>query len=315
MKILITGVRGVIGKKLEEILLSRKHEVFGVDLFHCAQVYGHGLGKVEDDNYFRCDIGQYRQIKDVVEYVEPDLVYNCAAEFGRWNGEYFYEQVWKTNAIGMKNIIRLQEKHGFKLVHCSSSEVYGDYEGVMYEDILDNVAIPQMNDYAMSKRVNELQVKNSQIQYDTQTVMVRFFNTYGAGEWYHPFRSVNCVFTYNLLHNRPVTVFKGHTRTSTYIDDSVTTLANISDNFHNGEIYNIASDHVHSIEELAKTIQKYTGADDSLIVYEDHNEILTTKHKCVSAQKAKQHLNHKSSVTLDEGVRQTVEWMKNYYNL
>ena len=131
MKILITGVLGVVGSKLEEVLLSRGHEVFGVDLMHTDRNYGHGLGKVSNDNYFRCDIGEYRQIKDVIEHVSPDLVYNCAAEFGRWNGEDYFEQVWKSNLIGLKNIIRLQEKLDFKLIHFSSSEVYGDYERKM----------------------------------------------------------------------------------------------------------------------------------------------------------------------------------------
>ena len=163
-KILITGCEGVIGAKLTTLLSSQpEYSVFGLDLAHANKIYGHGLGKVENDNYFRCDVANYRQISDVIEYVKPDLVYHCAAEFGRWNGENFYEQVWKTNAIGTKHIIRLQEKHGFKLVHASSSEVYGDYKDVMYEDVLSKSPIDQLNDYAMSKRVNELQIKNSRI--------------------------------------------------------------------------------------------------------------------------------------------------------
>ena len=131
MRILVTGAKGVVGSKLVEVLKLAGNTVFGVDLFHTNERYGHGLGKVDDDNYFRCDISNYRQIQDVIEYFKPELVYNCAAEFGRWNGENFYEQVWQSNAVGMKNVIRLQEKHGFKLVHCSSSEVYGDYKDVM----------------------------------------------------------------------------------------------------------------------------------------------------------------------------------------
>ena len=140
MKVLITGVLGVVGEKLEEVLKTRGHSVFGIDLMHADKIYRHGLGKVKDDEYFRCDVSEYRQLQDVVEYVKPDIVYHCAAEFGRWNGEHFYEKVWKSNAIGTKNMIRLQEKHGFKLVHCSSSEVYGDYEGIMYEDVLNNIS-------------------------------------------------------------------------------------------------------------------------------------------------------------------------------
>jgi len=312
VKILITGVLGVVGSKLEEVLTKRGHKVFGVDLIHQPRNYGHGLGKVEDDNYFRCDIGDYRQIETVIRYVKPDLVYNCAAEFGRWNGEHFYEKVWKTNAVGTKNIIRLQEELGFKLVHTSTSEVYGDYQDVMYEDVIDNVAIHQMNDYAMSKRVNEMQIKNSQTQFDTQSVIVRIFNTYGDGEWYHPFRSVNCTFTYKLLHGLPIVVYKGHTRTSTYIYDCVNTLANISDNFINGEVYNIASNTLHTIEDLAELILKYTDADKNLVTYAD-SEVLTTKDKKVNVDKAIRDLNHSNSIDLDEGVRRTIKWMKEYY--
>lgn len=315
MRILVTGVMGVIGSKLEEILQIRGHSVFGVDLYHTNRLYGHGLGKVKNDNYFRCDVGEYRQIKDIIEHVKPDLVFHCAAEFGRWNGEHFYEKVWKSNAIGTKNVIRLQEQHGFKLVHCSSSEVYGDYQGVMYEDVLKEVPIHQMNDYAMSKKVNEMQVANSREQYGTETVVVRFFNTYGPGEWYHPFRSVNCLFTYNLLHGLPITVYKGHSRTSTYIYDSVRTLANIADNFIDGQVYNIASDQEHTIEHLAELLVKYTKADSNLVNYRNHSEILTTKHKHVDASRSVKELNHKNSVSLEEGVWETVQWMKEYYRL
>ena len=315
MKVLVTGSEGVVGSKVSEILSENGHHVFGVDLAHTNKNYGHGLGKVGNENYFRCDISEYRQLSDVVEYVEPDIVYNCAAEFGRWNGEHFYEKVWKSNAIGTKNVIRLQEKHGYKLVHTSSSEVYGDYRDVMYEDVIDNTAIPQMNDYAMSKRVNEMQIANSNTQHGTESVVVRLFNTYGPGEWYHPFRSVNCTFTYNLLHGKPVRVYKGHTRTSTYIYDCARTLANIADNFKPGETYNIASNHHHSIEELIEWIVKETGANPNLVTYDEKSEILTTKDKYVNSEKAREDLNHQDTTSLQDGVKKTVDWMREYYGV
>ena len=313
-RILITGVNGVVGSKLEQVLIERGHFVFGVDLQHAEKIYGHGLGKLDNDNYFRCDIGEYRQLKDVIDYVQPDIVYNCAAEFGRWNGEHFYEQVWRTNVVGLKHIIRLQEQLKFKLIHFSTSEVYGDYQDVMYEDVVNNIAIDQMNDYAMSKRVNEMQIKNSNILYGTESVFVRLFNTYGDGEWYHPFRSVNCTFCYNLLHGNPITVYKGHSRTSTYIYDTATTAANIADNFIPGESYNIASNIYHTIEELAEVMLKYTGADPNLVTYKD-SEILTTKHKLVNVDKAMSDLNHENTIGLDEGVKRTVNWMREYYKI
>jgi dTDP-glucose 4,6-dehydratase len=264
----------------------------------------------EHQDYCRCDIGEFRQLERVIENFGPfDMVYNTAAEFGRWNGEDFYEQLWKTNAIGLKNILRLQEKHGFKLVHFSSSEVYGDYDGVMSEEIMDVVEIKQMNDYAISKWVNEMQIRNSRILKKTKTVIIRIFNTYGPGEFYHPYRSVNCKFTYHAIKGLPVTVYTNHFRSSTYIDDAVTTISNISDNFIDGRIYNIGSNEYHNIEQLVDVIWDYTGADRSLITYKE-SEPLTTKTKTPDLTLSINELNHKQTVSLEEGVKKTIDWMK-----
>lgn len=311
MKILVTGVLGTVGSILKNKLLEKNHEVFGVDLAHAPGEKGFVQRmSSEIPTYCRCDIGEFRQIERVIEQYGPfDLVYNCAAEFGRWNGEDYYEQLWKSNAIGLKNIIRLQEKHGFKLVHFSSSEVYGDYDGIMHEDIMDRVEIKQMNDYAITKWANEMQIRNSRIMNKTETVIVRLFNTYGPGESYHPYRSVNCKFCYHALKGLPITVHRGHYRSSTYIDDCVTTVSNIVNNFIDGRVYNIGSDEYHSIETLADLIWEYTGADKSLISYAE-SEVLTTMTKTPKIEYSIKELNHKATVTLEEGVRKTVDWMK-----
>ncbi len=313
-RILVTGSRGVVGTWLVAMLTEKGHSVFGVDLEHAPGEVGweHEMSKTEA-SYSRCDVGDYRQIERVFEkHGTFDFVYHAAAEFGRWNGEDFYEQVWRSNAIGTKHMLRLQEKLRFKLIHFSSSEVYGDFPDTMVEDVMDTTEVKQLNDYALSKWVNEQQVRNSRIQHGTETVVVRLFNTYGPGEWYHPYRSVNCKFTYHALHGLPVTVYRGHTRTSTFLEDSVRTLSNIVDNFKAGEVYNIGGSEEHSIEDLATLVWKYTHADVSLISYAE-SEILTTKNKHVDVSKSVRDLRHTNSVSLEEGVRRTVEWMRDYY--
>lgn len=79
--------------------------------------------------------------------------------------------------------------------------------------------------------------------------MVRLFNTYGPGEYYSPYRSVNCRFLYCALAGLPWTVFRGHYRTSTYLADTVRTLANIAERFKAGEVYNIGGEAHHSIDQ------------------------------------------------------------------
>ena len=74
----------------------------------------------------------------------------------------------------------------------------------MAESAMDEHEIKQLNDYAISKWLNELQIRNSAAQFGTETVIVRLFNTYGPGEHYTPFRSVICLFLYCALHDLPV---------------------------------------------------------------------------------------------------------------
>jgi dTDP-glucose 4,6-dehydratase len=316
MQILVTGGLGTIGAGLVKELRSRGNHVVSCDLDHQADEIGFSLRTdVDVPLYARCDIGEFRQIERVLERTGPfDYVYNCAAEFGRWNGEDFYETLWRTNAVGTKNIIRLQERLKFRSIHFSSSEVYGDWPELMVENVMDDYEIKQLNDYAMTKWVNEMQVRNSALQYGTESVVVRLFNTYGPGEYYSPYRSVNCRFLYCALHGLPWTVFRGHSRTSTYLADTVRTLANISENFKPGETYNIGGSDLHSIEELSDVVLKVTGASSSLVHPQD-SEILTTKFKHVDTTKSVRDLDHKNSYSLEDGMRLTADWMRHVYEL
>jgi len=302
MRILVTGGLGAVGTPLVRELKQRGNEVWIADRVHAA-----------GPNYLRCDVGIHRQVECIFEKHPFDFVYHLAAEFGRNNGEDFYETMWQSNAIGTKNMLRCQEKFGFRMAFASSSEVYGDWNGVMIEDVLDKHPIRQMNDYAISKWVSEMQVMNSADRFGTETVRVRLFNTYGPGEPYSEYRSVVCQFVYRALHDLPYTVYLDHHRTSTYIDDCARTLANISENFKPGEVYNIAGDDYHDIKFLSDMILECLGKDDRLVQYvpfEAHN----TRDKRTDNSKSKRDLDHKSTVTLHEGIPLTIDWQKKVYS-
>ena len=127
MRILVTGGLGAIGSSLVPELRGRGHHVVSSDLAHQPDEVGFGLlADLPTPRYARCDITEFRQLDRVFERLGPfDLVYHCAAEFGRANGEDFYETLWRTNVIGTKNVLRLQEQRRFRLVHFSSSEARG----------------------------------------------------------------------------------------------------------------------------------------------------------------------------------------------
>jgi len=302
-RILVTGGKGIVGSKLVEELRKRGHDVSFCDVSH-----------YHDPQYFRCDVSKFRQIERILDENSFDYVYHLAAEFGRWNGEDFYENLWMTNAVGTKNLIRLQERDHFRMIFSSSSEIYGDYPDVMVEDVPDRIAIRQLNDYAMSKWVNEMQIMNSADLHETETVRVRLFNTYGPGEYYSPYRSVICKFIYHALHDQPYVVYTGHKRTSSFIDDTIRTLANIVNNFHTGEVYNIAGEERHDIKTASDIILGYLDKNDDMVKYDDI-EPATTVSKIVDISKSKRDLDHRSTVPLSEGIRRTIEWQRRVYNV
>ena len=110
MRILVTGSKGTLGTPLVKELSRRGHDVWGCDLQH-----------QRDGNYIRADVSNYRQLERVFEANQYDFVYHLAAEFGRINGEEYYDTLWETNVIGTRNILELQKKKGFRLIFASSS--------------------------------------------------------------------------------------------------------------------------------------------------------------------------------------------------
>jgi len=308
-KILVTGGSGFIGTNLVNELRSRGYKVIVSDLLN------HEL-----QDYIRCDVRNFRQIERVFDRFGPfDYVYHLAAEYGRWNGEDHYENLWETNVIGTKHMIRLQEKHKFKMIFFSSAEVYGDYLGKMSENVMEEVPVKetyQMNDYAISKWAGELMCLNSAKMFGTETVRVRPVNCYGPHEEYNPYRGFIPKFIYHALFDKTYVVYKGHKRIIDYVEDTCRTFANIVDNFIPGEVYNVGgkAEWEKEIKEYSDIVLDACGKDDSLVTYHEA-EAHTTKIKEMDFSKIVRDLSHNPQIAPEEGIKKTVEWMKHHYRI
>jgi len=309
MKILVTGGAGFIGTNICIEMLSRGHSVIACDLYNTAR-----------ENFIRCDVRNYRQLESVFnEYGPFDYVYHLAAEYGRWNGEAYYENLWQTNVIGTKHILRLQEKYHFRMIFFSSAEVYGDYDGDMNEDVMEENKIKdtyQMNDYAISKWAGELMCLNSTKMFGTEIVCVRPVNCYGPHEEYTPYRGFIPKFIYHALLNKPYIVYTGHKRIIDYVEDTCRTFVNIMDNFIPGEVYNVGGklEWEMGVKEYSDIILKAVGIDDANVEYKQAEEN-TTRIKTINFSKAIRDLGHNPRVEPEQGISRTVAWMKDYYRI
>ena len=313
--IVVTGSLGTLGRPLVRALQEQEHNVFEIDLMHNGA-----------PRFFRADISNYRELINALSMIDSfcqqttkhgiDYVFHLAAEFGRMNGELFYDKLWSTNAVGTKNILEAQKGGIFdKLVFFSSSEVYGETQAEsLSESLMDELSIVQHNDYAISKWVNEKQIMNHEKRTGLPVMRVRLFNAYGPGEYYHPFRSVVCLFCYRALRNIPYQVYEGYHRVFMYVDDLIPSLTKCVGMFTPGMVINIGGEEYRSVRELSDIVLKNIGRDDSLVEYlpEDKHNTLSKKPNIELAKKV---LGHNPTITLEEGVPKTIAWMRDIYGV
>jgi dTDP-glucose 4,6-dehydratase len=323
MRILITGSEGVLGSVLRKKLIEKGHDVYGCDLMH-----------TDDPKYMRADISERRQIARVFDVFNPELVYNFAAEFGRNNGQDYYEQLFKTNMTGTQNVIEECIKHRATLAHASSSEAYGLSEqytnGSLDEGLLDKFPPSFHNLYALTKYANERQIHTAARNDNLNAVVFRFFNVYGPPEMYSPYRSVVCQLAYKILTNKPLTVTKDGYRSHLWIGDWANAVASLPESAgHFGlnkywegsaetpraPTFNIGGDDYTSIEELynllVNIIKPPVRPNVTFVSTEENN----TATKRPNNNLSKFWLGFKSEMHLRDGLEETVRFLRSVHGL
>lgn len=310
MDALVTGCMGTIGRPLCLALRKAGFTVYGWDLEHPREEFSPFL-----DGYARVDIGLATEVQQAQEamHLDPEFVFNLAAEFGRKNGDHHNERMWRSNVLGLRNLISaFGHGDGEGIIQASSSEVYGDVpNGFCDEDLFDTLALQPHNDYALSKYTGEKMILNSA----PLAWRVRIFNAYGPGEWPNSYRSVVAQFCRAALQRVPLIVHKGHSRDFVYIDDLVRTLVEIPKRWDTlpqeptRRVCNIGGEQAVKIESLAEMICDAAGAPRGLIrlhAFETGN----TKDKVPTLARAKEWLGHENTVSLEAGIQRTLAWMR-----
>jgi dTDP-glucose 4,6-dehydratase len=304
-RVVITGAAGFIGSHLAEALLDRDYSVIGIDNLLTGDTANISHLHNRDFTFIKHDVTNYIYVDGPVDYV-----LHWASPASPIDYLELPIPTLKVGALGTHKALGLAKEKRARFVLASTSEVYGDpLEHPQKESYWGNVnPIGPRGVYDEAKRFAEAITVAYHRFHGLDTKIVRIFNTYGPRMRVNDGRAVPAFISQALRHE-DVTVFGDgtQTRSFTYITDLVDGIIRLMLSNVNDPV-NIGNPREMTIEEIARTIIKMTGAK-SRIVYKP----LPTddpKVRQPDITRAKTLLKWEPRVPLEEGLVKTIEYFR-----
>lgn len=223
--ILVTGAAGFIGFHVCQRLLRDGHDVHGLDSvnsYYDVNIKEARIQLLSKHNRFRLhriDLADQKAVAAVFASTRPEYVVNLAAQAGVRHSLTNPRAYVDSNITGFLHVLEGCRHSGIKhLVFASSSSVYGLNTSMPFS-CHDNVDHP-ISLYAATKKANELMAHSYSHLYSLPTTGLRFFTVYGP--WGRPDMAL-FLFTKAILEGQPIDVFNNGDmkRDFTYVDDIV----------------------------------------------------------------------------------------------
>ena len=195
-----------------------------------------------------------------------------------------------------------------RVVYSSSTSIYGNPRSI---PINEDDGIVLLSPYAVSKLAGEHYCLAFYESYGVSVACVRYSNIYGPGQRPdNPYCGVVAKFLASAAAGQPLTIHGdgGQTRDFTYIDDAVdaTLLAAVQPRAE-GDVFNVGTGIETSVNALTDAIGQAMGRDP-IVERIDRRDIDNIRRRVVSIEKARRMLRWSPQVTLEDGLRRTVEW-------
>jgi len=324
MRVLVAGGAGFIGSHLCERLLAAGHQVVALDNFITGS--SRNLITFKDNPNF--SLVEH----DILQPLPPEIVgkTNMAPGYGDQDDLKFDQvfhlacpaspvdyreiplQTLLINALGTKNIIDVAVRHCASLLLASSSEVYGDPEQhPQKESYWGNVnPIGERSCYSEGKRFAESLAVNYYEHYGFPLKIVRIFNTYGPRMRKHDGRVIPS-FIQSAMMDETLRMHGDGTQTRSfcYVDDMIEgLLLAMKCQEYLGPV-NLGSEEETSIKELGEKIIRFTGSSSLLVSADPVKD--DPKQRKPDLTLAKTKLAYKPKISLEEGLKNTIEYFKN----
>lgn len=306
-KYLIAGALGFVGTKVSELLLTDGHAVVGIDAMDDCQLQQMRLAGLEKHSRFEFH-DAYLNDKNVLseaidESEKIDAVFNLTA-ISEAKQELSGEKFADVHIAGTQQLLELCKERGIgKLIQASTSSVYGSNVAVL--PILETVQAEKLSDpIAIAEKSAEDIAHGYHVECGIEVATLRYFDVYGPGSRTDSLIMHLC----DLIHaGKPVTIFgDGRQRKGlSYIDDvargTVQTLG-----VRGYQKINLGGHELISLNRLIHLVEKEMGKEAIVSTVSGELSIAVTQFPDLN--RASNILGWKPEVSLEDGVRISVEW-------
>lgn len=316
MNILVTGGAGFIGSKVARALLDRGDRVVIIDNFN--DYYDPKLKRdrvsaiLGDDKHtmYEGDIRDEKLVGEIFEKEKIDKVVHLAAMAGVRYSILDPKLYADVNVMGTLNLLQHAQKAGVKnFLYASSSSVYGNNTKVPFSES-DSVDHP-ISPYAATKKCTELLAHTFSHLYKMPTTGLRFFTVYGP--WGRPDMAL-FLFVKNIFEGKAIDVFNEGkmSRNFTYIDDIVSGVLTTLDADLPCAIMNIGGDKEETLMRFIEVIEDCAGkkAEKNFLPMQPGDV-----PKTVADINQLRALGWAPTTRIETGIKNFVEWYREYYNV
>ena len=312
-KILVTGGAGFIGSHLCKFLLKEdKNQVICLDNFFTGK--RKNLEEFIENPNFEIIPHDITDITTSIDKKIPkgvNKIYNLACPASPIHYQFDPIKTILSNTQGVINVLEFAKLNDAKILQTSTSEIYGDpLEHPQKETYKGNVnTIGPRACYDEGKRVAETLFMDYHRKFDLPIKIARIFNTYGPNMNKNDGRVVSN-FIVQALENKPITIYGNgeQTRSFCYIWDMINGINSLMESNETGPI-NLGNPKEFTIGQLANKIIQLTNSK-SEIIYKSLPED-DPKQRKPDISKAKNLLKWGPGISLNEGLKETIEYFKN----
>ena len=303
MKYAVTGGAGFIGSHLVKNLVEHGNELIVIDNLNTGKKKN--IEKFSEKiDFFEVDIRDFNAIEDILKNV--DGVFHEAALASVQDSFRIPDEFFDVNVKGTENIFKIGKKLGIKVVYASSSSVYGTPISI---PIKENDNKNPFNPYAKTKLEDD-KLAEKYARNGLKVIGLRYFNVFGPGQS-KEYAGVIKLFLERIQQGlSPLINGDGlQVRDFVYVDDVVNANMLAMESNIDGEFFNIGTNSVVSVLDLANMIIKFSGLELKPI----HRPPVPGDVKATQADitKAKMMLKWKPTTSIENWLKNVVLDIKN----